>query len=101
MNYIWFHACLSSAQLASWERYTPVYDFRSSGPRRVTSYEVSFYWPGVGFDFASMTLPWWGEWCELKPVLLRELERVPGFKELKKHDIYIYFFGFNELNTHN
>jgi hypothetical protein len=35
-----------------------VYDFKSSGPRQVTSYEVSFYWPGVGFDFASMTLPW-------------------------------------------
>ena len=40
--------------------YQPVYDFRSSGPRKVASYEVSFYWPDVGFDFASMTLPWRG-----------------------------------------
>ena len=50
-----------------------LYDFASTGPMRVTSYEVSFYWPGVGFDFAAMTLPWITA-TVFKPKLPQQLE---------------------------
>lgn len=40
--------------------------------REVTTYDASFFWPGVGFDLATMTTPWAGT-TSLSALLLLSL----------------------------